>query len=769
MSRSALLRKLKIGAVLAVIAVALFGVRMLLVSQANIGVSQETSAQPLHEAVTNDRLKRMEGSGLVRAADNANLSLSIDLKDGNIEVLDKAGGFVWRSKPAKEEVDKDASNNLWKNNLQSPLIVEYVKSYTETVPTFANAFTPNTKVTVYEMTNGARAYYEFESIGIKMAVDYYLHDDHLEVEVPHYMIEEPADVYETDEQGVTTLDSSKLRKIVAYNVLPFFGAAQAGSSQGYLMVPDGPGALIRFGQNKTYNLNFTGTVYGSDLSYANSFDSSLYAGLEEPRAFYPAFGLNRGDRSMLAVIHSGESGADIVGSPAGVNTSFYNAYAHFKFREKYKKLTDLTGAGVFLYADFSVNVTRNIKYYLLHGEKSNYAGMAETYRSYLMKEKGLTKKPEREDGLPLELRIVGGAEKDGFLAPAFIPMTTFGQAGGMLDYFRQNGIRSMNVVYEGWADGGTSVRYPNRFPAASRLGGTKGLKQFVEQARSFGYKVLLEDDHMRALTGKGVSERNDVVRNIQNAPLDIGEKGGRELVLNANAIARFMERSMPEYLELQIDGIQERGLGVLNSDFNASLPMNREQIKRKYEAYIAAMAKELGAVRLWRGMAFQLTGGVSVENVAGDYSFSPIIDEVVPFYHMALHGLADYISVPYNQMDEPEKELLKAVEYGANVGFAVTAEKTELLKDAKQNRLYSSAFDIWKEDILKLYGKVNAALGGVSGSFITGHEQIGRDVFRTTYENGTEIVCNYSDSPYAYRGKSVPAMDFIAVKGSDGP
>ncbi|UVI29526.1 DUF5696 domain-containing protein [Paenibacillus spongiae] len=768
MSRSAWIRKLKIVAVLGFIVAALFTVRLLLVKQGEIGLPQDTGAQSNHEPVTNDRLKRVEGAGLVRMAENARLALAVDLKDGSIEVLDKEGGHVWRSKPTKEAVEKDGSNNLWKNNLQSPLIVEYVKSYTETVPTYANAFTPNTKVSVFEMTGGARVYYEFEGLGIRMAIDYYLHEDHLEVEVPDYMVEEPKDEYVTDEQGKKTLDSGNFRKIVGYSVLPFFGAVQAGASDGYLLVPDGPGGLIKFEKNQAHKLNFTGTVYGHDLSYANAFDSSLNSQREQATVFYPAFGLNNGGRSMLGIIHSGESGAEIIGNPAGAGTSFYNAYARFKFREKYKKLTDLTGAGVFLYADFSVNVTRNIRYYLLTGDHSDYSGMAQAYRSYLMKEKGLTKKPKKEGDMPLELHITGGAEKTGFLSSSFIPMTTFGQAGEMVDYFKQNGISNMTVIYKGWASGGTSVPYPNRFPAASRLGGTKGLQRFIEQAQSYGYKVLLEDDHMRALTGKGISERKDVVRNIQNAPLDIGEWDSQQ-VLNASAVKRYLEDSLPEYAKLEVDGIQERGFNILNSDFQSSAPMNREQVKMYYKDVISSMVEDLGSVRVKNGMAYQLMNGVSIENVASEYSFSPIIDEIVPFYPMALHGLADYVSVPYNQMDEPKQEMLKAIEYGANVSFAVTAEKTELLKDAKINDLYSSAFPLWKEDILKLYKKVNEALGGVSGSFITGHGQLAPDVYRTSYENGTEIVCNYSDAPYAYEGKTVAAKDFIVIKGSDGP
>ncbi|MFD0717352.1 DUF5696 domain-containing protein [Paenibacillus sp. GCM10027626] len=766
MSKSALLRKAKVVGALAAVVAVLFAFRLLIAGEAKIPVSGETGDEAIHAMVTNDTLSKIEGSGLVKAAENDKLILSIDTKDGNIEVLDKAGHSIWRSRPTPEEVERDTSNNLWKNNLQSPIIVEYVKDYSETIPNYANVFTQNTKVGIFRLKGGARAFYDFESLGIQIAVDYYLREDHLEVDVPRYMIREPDDS-KVAGQVSTEAAAGKTRKIVGYNVLPFFGAAQKDSvRQGYLMVPDGPGALIRFDGHKKYNLAFSGRVYGSDLSYANQFDSSLRADLAQSMVVYPAFGINRGDASMLAVIHSGESEAEIVGNPAGVNTSFYSAYPHFIYREKYKKLTDLTGAGVYLYTEFPVSVSSNIRYYFMNGAKSNYAGMAEAYRNYLMHDKGLARLPKLTGDLPLELRIMGGAEATGFLKPSFIPMTTFEQAADILGYFRDNGVRSMTAVYEGWAKRGTSVEYPDRFPAEDRLGGMSGLKALTDQAHQIGYRLLLADDNMRARTGKGVSERSDIVRNILNAPLDIGD-GTREQVLNAAAIARTLDDSIPRYRELNVDGIQENGMNLLNSDFNASSPMNREQTKRSYESFISRMVKELGAVRLERGLAYQLVSGVSVENIAADYSFSPIVDENVPFYPMALHGLVDYVSMPYNLMDEPDKELLKAIEYGANISFEVTAEPTERLIDA-ETELYSSEFEVWKQDILRLYGKVKEALGGVSDSFIIAHEQLARDVYLTVYDNGTRVVCNYTDAPYAYQGKSAQPMDFIVMKGGDG-
>lgn len=768
MFRNFALRKaLRTVVLLAVLAAAAYFIRQYVADTADIGIPAGGEDDGGQRTVSNDRLERVTGNGMTKVAENGRLALSIDLATGNIEVTDKNGGGVWSSRPSPEQIERDTSNNLWKNNMQSPILVEYVKSYTETVPSYANAFSPNTVVNVYRLDDGARVHYEFQDFGIKIAVDYRLRDDHLEVSVPHELIEEPETVYVTNDKGRRVIDGKSFRKIVGYSVLPFFGAVQEGEAPaGYMMVPDGPGGLIRFDGNKRHRLSYSGKVYGADLSFMNHFDSSLSSGMEEAVVHYPVFGLNRGDRSMLAVIHSGESGAEIVAAPAGVNTSFHHVYARFPYREKYKKLTDLTGAGVYLYTDFSINVSRTMKYYFLHGADVGYAGMAAVYREYLRKEKGLEAQSAPRTDMPLELRIVGGMKEDGFLTDPFVAMTTFEQAEDMLDYFYDNGVRGLNVVYEGWAKGGDSVKYPDRFPVESRLGGESGLKRLAERAHQYGYKLFLEDDNMRAMTGRGVSERNDVVRDILNTPLDLGDGGRREHVLNTAAIRRIIGENLPKYRELGIDGIHEKGLDRLNTDFHASHPMNREQVKRQYRELISEMVDKIGAVRVDGGLAFHMMAGVSVYNPADDYSFSPIVDEIVPFYPMALHGLADLVSVPFNRMDEPEREALKAVEYGMNVSFTVTAEPTERLQHADTD-LYSTEFDVWKSEILRLYRKINDALGSVAGAAMIGHERIGRDVYKAVYDNGVEIVCNYSEAPFHYRGESVAPMDFAAFRGGD--
>jgi len=769
MFKHQLLRKLKIFAFLLLIVGVMLGIRYLNTGNFRDVTHSLTDLQTddPFAAGSNDGLPIIQGNSWTKAAENERFLLTVDPKDGNIEVTEKSSGIRWRSKPTEEQLERDHSNNLWKNNMQSPILVEYVKNYTETVPTYANAYTPNTEITVYQLENGARAHYHFVERGIEIAIDYYLRDDHLEVVVPNQLITEAEDNWTVNAKGQRVLNNGNNGKIVAYSVLPFFGAVQRDAqANGYLMVPDGSGGLIRFSQHKQHLNSFTGVVYGQDLSYANRFDNTLYAQISEPKVYFPAFGISWNNQAVFSVIHQGEGGAEIIANPAGVQTSFYNAYPRFKYRERYKELTDLTGAGIFQYSEFAVNESRSVKYYFLSGEAADYSGMAAVYRDYLMNEKGLTRRTQTAEGLPLELQILGGTAKEGFLTDGFLPMTTFQEAEDIIQQLQEDGIDHMTVVYTGWAKDGTSVEYPNRFPADRRLGGNTGLSGFVEKARQAGYKVLLEDNHSTAITSRGLSARNDVVRTIHNSPLDVSRNNAGVHILNTTMAKRLFQESMEQYQAWGIDGIQESGLNVLVSDFNPNHPAGRTIMKQTYAEMITSAVETLGSARISGGMAYQLTDGVSVADLASEISYSPIVDEIIPFYQLAIHGLVEYVTIPYNMMDEPAQGFMKAVEYGSNVSFIVTKQPTEWMREAS-DKLYSSEFSIWKEDIIRLYSKLTAAIGDVSHLFILRHDNLADDVYRTTYENGKEIITNYSDDVYVYNGISVSPMDFAVIEGSD--
>ena len=45
------------------------------------------------------------------------------------------------------------------------------------------------------------------------------------------------------------------------------------------------------------------------------------------------------------------------------------------------------------------------------------------------------------------------------------------------------------------------------------------------------------------------------------------------------------------------------------------------------------------------------------------------------------------------------------------------------------------------------------------------HEEIAKDVFVTRWANGDEIVSNYTDKDFEYKGKTVKPMKYVFIRG----
>lgn len=734
-------------------------------SHGNAGGTSIDASEPI---VKNSQLKKLSGTGLQKVAENDRLIVSIDFKDGNIEVVNKQSGYVWRSRPTDAELAKEKSNRLWKDTISSPIVFSYVNDLNSANPSIGNVANQKTKISIYQLDHGARVFFTFAKSGVRIAYDVTLKDDQLSVSLPWYLIREPGVTYIKNKLGANKVDKGKTVLLTDISVFPFLGATRNDmGDDGYLFVPDGPGALIKFGSNNGLNSQFIGTVYGEDLTYLNNYDKTLINAMQQSKVLYPVFGIVREHNSLTSIIDKGDTNADIIGSPAGVQTGFNTVNARFTYRKKYKVITSPTdGNGYFRYEDKGIRLSRSVDYFFGSGDQASYVGMAKTYRNYLMQSKGL-KKQEGSAVVPLQLNIYGGTTLNTFTGQSFVSMTSFRQAEQIVDYFKEHGINNADIVYEGWGSKGDPVGQPYRFPPASDLGGNAGLTDFVKHAHNAGYNVYLEDNSTVANSRKGISLGKDAVTDVLGNPFDFGYLDDHSYLLNSKKMMKSINSNISKYKKLGIDGISENGIGMMmNTDFSKSGYVSRAQTEVNYAKALDAQRAPFKQVRIANAAAFALANKTTIEYMPTDGSYLTVLDETVPFYQIALHGLVPYVLGNYNTFSEPAVQLLKGIELGGNVSFTVTAEPTQRLKNSDNSYFYSTEFNVWKDTIVSEYKRVENVLNAVNGQFMTDYRQLAPDVTVMSYENGVKVVCNYTDQPFSYEGKTVQPKDFILVKGS---
>ena len=710
---------------------------------------------PETDVIPNESLTALTGEGLQLAAENDQLQLWVNLNDGNIEVVNKANGYVWRSCPTQEEMALEKSNKLWTNNLQSPIMFTYVQEQSAANSKYSNTLTENCSVTVYRLENGVRVYFEGTEHEVTLAYDAVLDGGQLAVSMPSYLISDPGEVYKTSKSGKVSLDKNKSCIIAEIFLFPNLGATRSDTGlTGALLVPDGTGALIDFQSRKFVNSQYIAPVYGADLALHNGYDSSVRAEMNKPKVAFPVYGVIREGNTMLAIIDEGETQADVVASRAGVQTGFNTVSVRYTYRMKYKVITNSsTGDGYLNYTTHAVTEPRKVIYCFGTG---GYVDMAAQYRAYLMEKNGLNRLDA--DGTALQLNLVGGDIESGMLGDTFIAMTTFDQAEDILRWFSEQGVSAMDVTYSGWSKLGESIEYPRRFPAAGDLGGNGGLSDLTRAAAELNVDVYLLDNHINLYNTLGISLGRNTIYNIQSNPLYNGA------FATSDYMASRYADDLDQYRKYGVAGLQEEGVGrVLITDYAKSRPMSRSDVRDAQRALLQQMAADFGSVRLTSGNAYALLDGAVVTRLP-ESSWLTMLDESVPFYTIALHGLVDYLGGDYMDYYEQRSQLLDAIAQGAAVSFTLTWEDTAKLALADTAAYYSTTFELWKDDVLAVWQELEPYLSATRGQFIIGHEKLAPGVTLVTYENGVQVLVNNTDSAYGWNNEEVAPRDFL-LKG----
>ncbi|WP_010277238.1 DUF5696 domain-containing protein [Paenibacillus senegalensis] len=697
-----------------------------------------------------------EGMIYYRMAEAGALSLWLEPGSGYIALQhSRQPELLWASNPGPDVLAEVQTKGLWRSNLASPFTFRYLRG-NENKETAGNTVDHSAQIEWKRIEDGVGVRYTVDDLGFAFYFEYTLLADGLQVRVPEHGI------LETKDNRLSTLD-----------VLPFF-AASFNDREGYLFVPDGPGGLIHFAKERpALSSPYDFPVFGADLSIPQ-----LDVPFSRTPIQYPVFGMNRGDSGFLAVIEEGQLKANIYAAPAGLHTEFHAVNASFRFRQPYRQPVGLTSA-VTSYEQALMAEPIQIRYTLLDKDDADYVGMAKAYRKYLMSEHALVPLQTDQETLPLYLDIIAAASKPGRFGSETIVTTTLEQARTMADFIRQEGVADLRLGLVGWHEGGYPGKLPKRFPVERKIGGKQGLGELANYARENGVVLYLVDPFNEAAgeqPGTGFSPRSDAARMLDGRALQFQQSRGYDAArspspnyaVSPEAAVQLFQESIAHYKATDVSHIGLTGMEYVYSDFSRSGFYERKDTIRVYQDIMDEAREKMDYLILYGAPSFSIGLADHYHRfpVEGNYDF--IIDEQVPFYPIALHGLVTYSASPGNERGDPEAEFLRAIEYGALPYFTVTYENTRLLLETSFSSMYSTQFALLNERILQEYNDFAAALQGTWGSFIENHRKLAEGVYETTYGNGRTVWVNYTRMPFESAGHRVEALSFRVVQEGGG-
>ena len=571
--------------------------------------------------------------------------------------------------------------------------------------------------------------------------------------------------------------------ITAVSVLPAFGAvgAQADGTyeDGYLLVPEGGGALIRFNNKKVAQPSYIANVYGYD--YGIKRDEFI----TETKAIFPVFGLLRQEQSFLCVVENASSfvavQADINGTTPNSGRSSYNtvnAKALVLHVDQYnvsEKTTELQ-----LMYEKKIPETTLVQRYRFT-DNGNYARLAENYGEYLKDHYPELKEKKASEEIPVSVELIGAIDKKvitaGLPVRKLVPITTFEQGQEILDSLQASGIRNLSVRYSGWLKGGVKQKVLTGVSVPGELGGIKSLRNLISYAKEQGIPLYLDSitafGYDSDLTDGFLANR-DAARHItreiaelsQFSPIYYFAEDDPETMyylLHPSYARRNASNLIKWIRENGAYGIAFRDIGyLLSADYDPEQTTTREAVK-EMNLETLAEAKAAGEkINVKEGFDFVLPYADLITNMDLSGVRYVLLDRMIPFYQIALHGSIDYTGRALNLEGDYETELLRSIEYGAGLHFTFTKADGAVTQETEYTGLSGTAYSGWESTAKAAILRYQKEAAGLNRLRITGHEYISDYVTVTIYEDGTKVYVNYGNE--AYLGETnVPARDYLIV------
>lgn len=554
-------------------------------------------------------------------------------------------------------------------------------------------------------------------------------------------------------------------------LLEHFGTAKKGAD-GYILLPDGSGSLLRFDNGKDALAAYSVPIYGRDKALYT--EETPY---KEDGACLPVFGLKNGNAAFLAVIEKGDALANVNARASGSATSYNTVYTEFRVREKAVQTVGGSNNIQNIYQQERYRGNLTVSYRFLSGGDAGYVGMAKLYRSVLLGE-GQNVPPSK--GRPLYLEFIGAVEAKENVAGMPVTktwsLTGFEEAAAILEELPGLGVdlSAVQVRYSGLFNGGMRQGLADHLKVVGKLGGEKGLASLLEKTETLGaglfpdvdllyvYRNSLFDSYQeRRDTASFLTRTRALVYPYNPATFALDTEAAPSYLISPRRYDSLFASFRGAFEALKIPGLSLRSLGRdLAADYKEGSVIDRQSALD----ILTDCLDTLDGCELLveNGNAYTLPAASHVVELPMDSYGYDACDESVPFLQLVISGRIGYAGRPVNLAGGDRHSLLRAVETGAGLSFTVTAAESGRLRDTDYHRYYACGWMDVKETLRRTLEETAPAARTV-GLEMTDHTYLASGVAQTTFSDGVRVVVNYNRQPYAGEGFQVEAESFVVL------
>ncbi len=433
--------------------------------------------------------------------------------------------------------------------------------------------------------------------------------------------------------------------------------------------------------------------------------------------------------------------------------------------------------------------------YPLSGPDATYSGVARRYRKYQLDRGEVRPLSERIKGNSaleyavnsVEVRVRQGwkpvpspvEEQTPETEPPMKVVIDFDRCGQIIDEFKRQGVDKAEFCLVGWNIGGHDGRYPQIFPVDQRLGGESKLRALIQKAQAEGYQIVC---HTNSTDGYAIADTWNADLCLVNRDGSINHPkttwgGGRMYNLCPKQVyERYTTKDLPEVAKLGFRGVHY--IDVISTVAareccDPNHPLTKTQCVEYWKKILAEGQKNFGAVGS-EGAFDHVIANLdyclyATFNKICDETTMKLVERTVPIYQLVYNGivLQNPATETVNYTLKSPNAQLKMVEFnGRPIFYYYSRFKTDGKNWMGDVDLACGTEEELKESVkaVKKGFDQYESLRRLQLLFMEDHQKIADNVFKTTFSDGTELICNYRDEAFEYNGQSVPAKGWIEAK-----
>ena len=359
--------------------------------------------------------------------------------------------------------------------------------------------------------------------------------------------------------------------------------------------------------------------------------------------------------------------------------------------------------------------------------------------------------------------------------PDMFVACSFERVCDIADELRRQGVEGAELQLVGWNQSGHDGRFPQLFPADSRLGGNDGLKKAISHVKSLGYRISLHTNLIDEYEIADTFTWDDICVNKEGSYLQKGHySGGYAYHVCLKKQLRNNRRDLPAVAKLGLNGIHFTDvISIVEPDtcYAAGHICYTKEAVEAVQIIIRESRELMGAFSSEGTMDFALKDldyGLYVSFGDGfGQKYIPFSERLIPFFELTYHGIILYnpISPTVNApLKGVRDRLIYLLRGGKPTFYFYSKFRTGTQKNwMGEIDLTAETHEKLCESVACIAREAKEYLPRADRQFIfmKNYEILDNGIEIATYEDGGRIAGNFSEIDAEYDGFTIPAGEAI--------